>query len=132
MSEDNLKGVSVVEVKKPQPTPGNPVREVTKPIWELSNDLNATKELIKNKIATCAKIEEMVVAQAEKGLNANMTIFTRNGPREVADHATRHKYWHDILLMKRWLSKTDVNIDMRSLTISAQEEDILRKYERGE
>ena len=108
------------------------VATISKPVWELSNELNDVKNQIKNKIAQSDEIEKLIVEQAKLGLTAKMTIFTKYGPKLVDDHSTRHKYWHDILIMKKWLSKTDINVDMRSLTINAQEEEILRKYERGE
>jgi len=123
-----------MNVKPPEKqVEGNIVNAVvSKPVWSLNNELKEAKELIKNKIAQSEEIEKMVIEQAREGMKADMTIFTKYGPKVVPDHATRHKYWHDILLMKRWLAKTDVNVDMRSINISAQEEEILRKYSRAE
>jgi len=102
---------------------------VAKPIWQMSDEVGATRELLKNKIAQSHKIEDMVVKAAHDGLNATTKVFFEGAEvAEVPDYGVRHKYWRDILIMKKWLAKTDVNVDVRNLTINAQEEEILRRY----
>lgn len=98
-----------------------------KPVWLLNNELADAKRQIQNKIVQSEAVEKMVCQAAEDGLKAE-----RYDPflkKWVPDHYARYKYWRDILIMKKWLSKTDVNIDMRSLTINAKEEEILKRYE---
>ena len=101
---------------------------LAKPVWDRSDD-HITRTDLKNKIATSDIIEKLVVEAAHAGLNATTKVFFEGREvAEVPDYGTRHRYWRDILIMKRWLNKTDVNIDMRTLTINAQEEEILKRY----
>jgi hypothetical protein len=97
-----------------------------KPIWEVA----PSRTEIKNVIASSAAIEVMVVEAAHEGLKATTARYDKYGDKlgDEPDFSTRHKYWRDILLMKKWLDKSDLNIDARSVTINDQEMDILRRY----
>ena len=110
----------------------------------MSNIVVATKEAVvaggggeitttevKNLIADSKDIEGMVVKAATDGLNATKGIYDRYGAEicREPDYGVRYKYWRDILLMKKWLGRSDINLDMRSITINEAETEILKRYD---
>lgn len=90
------------------------------------------REIVRNKIIELPEIDEILVNAAKDGLSAMVDSRDDMGvPVSKPDYSVRYKYWRDICIMKKWLTKegTDVNIGINNIQISSEDEKLLMELE---